>query len=201
MVILTRSGSANITATGVSVVSPTRITCTFSLIGTTVGNRYNVVVRNPDGKEGMLSNGFMINGPWLGGDSIAIFRPSTGYWYFDNNLDGAVDRSFRYGGSSDQVIAGNWQGTGLDGIAVFRPSTGYWYFDYNRDGTVDNSFRFGGPGDQIAKGNWSDDGRDGIAIFRPSTGYWYFDNNLDGVIDKSFRYGASSDRIVVGKWT
>jgi Tol biopolymer transport system component/subtilisin family serine protease len=195
---LTRSGSANITATGVTVVSPTRITCTLPLSGTTEG-QYKVVVRNLDGKEGVLTNGFTI-GPELDGDGIAIFRPSTGYWYFDYNLNGAVDNSFRFGSSTDQIITGDWQGTGTDGIAIFRPSTGYWYFDYNLDGTVDKSFRFGSSADRISKGDWNNDQKDDIAIFRPSTGYWYFDYNLDGTIDNSFRYGSSTDRTIVGKF-
>ena len=54
-------------------------------------------------------------------DGIAIFRNSTGYWYFDNNLDAIINSSFRYGGSTDQIIKGDWQGTGRDGIAIFRP--------------------------------------------------------------------------------
>jgi len=136
-----------------------------------------------------------------GSSKIGIFRPASGMWYFDNNLDGIVDKSFRYGGVGDQIIAGDWQGFGTDGIAIFRPSSGYWYFDYNLDGIVDKSFRFGGVGDQIAKGDWNGDGSDGIAIFRPASGYWYFDYNLDGIVDKSFRYGGSADQIIVGKWT
>ena len=133
-------------------------------------------------------------------DGIAIFRPSTGYWYFDNNLDAIINSSFRYGGSTDQIITGDWLGTGRDGIAIFRPSTGYWYFDYNLDGIVDKSFRYGGSTDQIIKGDWQGTGRDGIAIFRPSTGYWYFDYNLDGIINQSFRYGGVGDQIVKGDW-
>ncbi len=132
-------------------------------------------------------------------DGIAIFRPSTGYWYFDKNLDGVINSSFRYGGSTDRIIKGNWTGNG-DGIAIFRPSTGYWYFDYELDGIVDKFFRYGGSTDQIITGDWDGDGKDGIAIFRPSTGYWYFDYNLDGVINQSFRYGGSTDRIVKGDW-
>ena len=137
----------------------------------------------------------------IGSSRIGIFRPASGYWYFDNNLDGIVDKSFRYGGVGDQIIAGNWQGSGTDGIAIFRPSSGYWYFDYNLDGIVDKSFRYGGVGDQIAKGDWNGTGSDGIVIFRPSSGYWYFDYNLDGIVDKAFRYGGNADQIVVGKWT
>jgi len=134
----------------------------------------------------------------------SIFRPSTGFWYFDYYLNGVYNKSFRYGGDpfNDQIIRGDWDGDGKDGIAIFRPSTGYWYFDYNLDGVVDKSFRYGGDpfNDQIIKGDWDGDGKDGIAIFRPSTGYWYFDYNLDGVVDKFFRYGGSTDRIIVGDW-
>jgi hypothetical protein len=85
---------------------------------------------------------------------IAIFRPSTGWWYFDYNIDGAVNNSFRYGNSADRIISGNWQGSN-DGIAIFRPSTGYWYFDYNLDGIVNKSFRYGGGADQIIAGKWA----------------------------------------------
>ena len=130
----------------------------------------------------------------------AIFRPASGSWYFDYNLDGVIDNSFRYGGSADQIIQGDWQGTGSDGIAIFRPASGYWYFDYNLDGIIDNSFRYGGSADQIIKGDWQGTGSDSIAIFRPASGYWYFDYNLDGIIDKSFRYGGVGDLSIVGRW-
>ena len=79
-----------------------------------------------------------------GNDGIAIFRNSSGYWYFDHNLDGIINKSFRYGGIGDQIVKGDWDGDGKDGIAIFRPSTGYWYFDYNLDGVVDKFFRYGG---------------------------------------------------------
>jgi len=139
---------------------------------------------------------------WLGINrttNIGIFRNATGFWYLDYNLDGSIDKSFRYGGSSDQIVKGDWDGDGKDGIAIFRPSTGYWYFDYNLDGVVNKSIRFGGSTDRIIVGKWQGT-NDGMAIFRPSTGTWYFDYNLDGSIDKSFRYGGSSDQIVVGDW-
>jgi C1A family cysteine protease/uncharacterized protein YneR len=134
-----------------------------------------------------------------GNDGIVIFRPTTGYWYFDYNLEGNADNSFRYGGTGDQIIKGNWQGLEADGIAIFRPSTGNWYFDFNNNGNINRSFRYGGTGDQIIKGNWQGT-NDGIAIFRNSTGYWYFDFNLDGVVNQSFRYGGVGDQIIAGNW-
>jgi uncharacterized protein YneR len=162
----------------------------------TAPGKYQVTLQvyNGDGYNSTRKTGYISveSNSW-----IAIFRSSTGFWYFDNNLDGIVDKSFRYGGSTDQIIAGDWDGDGLDGIAIFRPSTGYWYFDYNLDGVVDKSFRYGGSTDRIISGKWSGTS-DGIAIFRPSTGYWYFDYNLDGVVDKSFRYGGSNDQIIAG---
>jgi PKD repeat protein len=131
---------------------------------------------------------------------IGIFRPSTGYWYFDYNLDGVVDKSFRYGGSTDRILVLEWQGNNHDSIAIFRPSTGYWYIDYTGEGYVTTSFRYGGSSDQIIAGDWQGTRRDGIAVFRPSTGYWYFDYDLNGFVDKSFRYGGSTDQIIAGDW-
>jgi PKD repeat protein len=162
-------------------------------LNATNGNGFNVST-----KIGYI-NVSGITPPTVVSDGIAIFRPASGYWYFDNNLDGIVDKNFRYGGSTDKIIAGNWT-TASTGIAIFRNSTGYWYFDNNLDGIVDKSFRYGGGSDQIIKGDWQGNGTDGIAIFRPSTGYWYFDNNLDGVVDTSFRYGGINDRIIKGDW-
>jgi hypothetical protein len=86
---------------------------------------------------------------------VAIFRLSSGYWYFDYNLDGIIDNSIRFGGKGDQIIAGDWQGNGTDGIAIFRPGSGYWYFDYNPDGIIDEFFRFGGSTDRILTGIWA----------------------------------------------
>lgn len=49
-----------INATDVVVVSSTLITCKFDLAGAPIGS-YDVVVRNPDGKEGRLAAGFAVN--------------------------------------------------------------------------------------------------------------------------------------------
>ena len=56
---LTKTGSPDITATGVSVVSPTKISCTFALTGKEAG-QWNVVVTNPDGTSATLPHGFTI---------------------------------------------------------------------------------------------------------------------------------------------
>ncbi|MDI9634062.1 MAG: PKD domain-containing protein [Methanolinea sp.] len=61
-VTLTRTGVAPIQATNVTVINATAINCTVNLLGKTVG-LWNVIVTNPDGKSGQLTNGFQILPP------------------------------------------------------------------------------------------------------------------------------------------
>ncbi len=56
---LERSGQPDITATGVSVVSDSRITCDLDLAGAVPG-AWDVVVENADGQEGRLASGFTV---------------------------------------------------------------------------------------------------------------------------------------------
>lgn len=56
---LKRTGQTDIAATGVSVVSPTQITCSLGLSGKKTG-LWDVVVTNPDAQYGILVNGFGI---------------------------------------------------------------------------------------------------------------------------------------------
>jgi hypothetical protein len=58
-VTLTKTGSTTITASSVSVVSGTSITCTIALTGVTAG-LWNVVVTNSDAQVGSLLNGFIV---------------------------------------------------------------------------------------------------------------------------------------------
>jgi M6 family metalloprotease-like protein len=56
---LTRPGQVDIDGTGVSVVSPAQITCSFDLVGKALG-QWTVVVTNPDGQSGTLPDGFAV---------------------------------------------------------------------------------------------------------------------------------------------
>jgi len=71
---LTRSGSSDIAATSVNVVSPTRITCQFSLAGAATGT-WNVVVTNTDAQTGSLANGFSVMSPT---PTVTAITPSFG---------------------------------------------------------------------------------------------------------------------------
>lgn len=73
-VTLTKSGQTAITATGVSVVSPTQITCALDLTGAATG-AWNVVVTNSDAKFGTLASGFSIANP---APTVASITPDNG---------------------------------------------------------------------------------------------------------------------------
>jgi hypothetical protein len=47
---ITRAGYSDIIATGVTVVSPTQITCSFNLLGATSGT-WNIMITNADGQS------------------------------------------------------------------------------------------------------------------------------------------------------
>lgn len=72
---LNRSGSADITGTSVSVISPTQITCTFDLKGAAAG-AWNISVTNPDGRGASQLNYFTVNSPT---PTITSSTPATGY--------------------------------------------------------------------------------------------------------------------------
>lgn len=60
VVKLNRTGFADIVATNVTVIRSTQLACTLDLSGRETG-RWNVVVINPDGQEGVLLEGFAIH--------------------------------------------------------------------------------------------------------------------------------------------
>jgi len=214
-VLLTRNGFTNISATGVSVVSPIKITCTFPLSGATMG-QYNVVVKNPDGKEGILSNGFTItHDPTTMTTQIGVFRPSTHMFYLDYNgnivWNGAViDRAYNFGITGDIPVSGDWNNDGISEIGVFRPSTHSFYLDYNGNGVwngeiFDRAYNFGITGDIPVSGDWNNDRISEIGVFRPSTHSFYLDYNGNGawngaVVDRAYNFGIAGDIPVSGDW-
>jgi hypothetical protein len=71
---LNRTGYPDINAGSVTVVSATQITCSFSLAGAS-GGQWNVAVTNPDGRNGMLANGFTVTNP---APEVTAITPASG---------------------------------------------------------------------------------------------------------------------------
>ena len=72
---LTKSGQSDIfPATGVALISSTRITCTLNLVGKALG-QWNVVVTNPDAQSATLTNGFTVTAP---APTVTSITPTSG---------------------------------------------------------------------------------------------------------------------------
>ena len=178
-VVLTRSGVTNISATGITVVSPTKITCTFQL--TEVKGKYSVVVINPDGKEGVLTDGFNVIGKtvdipvagnWNGDliTDVGLFRPLNGNWYLDNNKDGLFDVTVKFGALGDIPVVGDWNGDKKSDTGVFRPSARQFIFNTSPITRT----TFGLSTDIPITGDWNGDGKTDIGVFRPSAKQFIF---------------------------
>jgi hypothetical protein len=84
---LTRPGRANLTATGVTVLSPSKIVCSLPITGAEWGP-WNVTVTNPDGEAETLTGGFTVLAP---APTVGSITPEKGYntaLIFISNLAG-----------------------------------------------------------------------------------------------------------------
>ena len=187
---LTRSGYNNISATGVSVISPTKITCTLPITGKEPG-QWNVVVINPDGQSGTITNGFRVTAVTNATTKIGVFRPSTHIFYLKN---GTTTTTISYGVSTDLPVTGDWNGDGRTEVGVFRNSTHMFYL---KNGTTTTTISWGISTDTPVTGDWNGDGRTEVGVFRPSVHTFYLKN---GTTTTAINWGASTDLPVTGKW-
>lgn len=168
---------------------------------------YNTFERSPTGRWILDTRTNARRGPWglrddrpISGqfdrgalNDVAVFRPSTGMWYYDHNHNGTTDEtSPRVGwGMSEEIpIAGDFDRDGsIDDVGTFRPSTRMWHYDFNHNGTSDaRSGPWALRGDRPVVGDFDRDGRyDDVAVFRPSNHMWYYDLDHDG--DTDYRRG------------
>jgi serine-aspartate repeat-containing protein C/D/E len=113
-----------------------------------------------------------------------------------------IDHVFRYGGSSQIPVSGDFTGDGITNIGVFED--GRWWLDTDGNGRWsegDLEFVYGQPGDIPVVGDWNGDGIANIGVYR--AGLWILD--LDGnrtldAHDHVFRFGTDKDIPVVGDW-
>jgi hypothetical protein len=148
--------------------------------------------------------------------AVGVYRAATGMWYLDANgngaLDGcATDKCIAFGGDpSDEVVYGDWNGSGTTKVGVFRSATGTWYLDTNGNGAwdgcgTDRCIAFGQSGDLPLVGDWNGSGTTKVGVFRPATGTWYLDFNGNGAwegcgTDRCIAFGQTGDLPLVGDW-
>jgi serine-aspartate repeat-containing protein C/D/E len=114
-----------------------------------------------------------------------------------------IDHVFRYGSSTDQPLAGDWNGDGVWNIGMFRD--GAWYLDCDGNGRWSegdvHAENFGQAGDVAVVGDWTGDGVTKLGVYRNGT--FYLDTNGDRILDardKVFKLGTAGDKPVKGDW-
>jgi hypothetical protein len=126
---------------------------------------------------------------------IAVFRPSTGVWYWLNSSNGQFN-ALQFGSNGDKIVPGDYDGDGKNDVAIFRPGTGVWYILRSLDSGV-ITYRFGTNGDIPVVGDFTGDGKSDLAVFRPSTGVWYTLNLVNNAVTAA-QFGSNGDKPVVG---
>ncbi|MDD1683353.1 MAG: hypothetical protein LUO98_05900 [Methanoregula sp.] len=189
---LNRTGYPDITATGVTVVDPTNITCTLPITNSPAGI-YNVVVMNPDGQEAMLVHGFEVVNQVP--DNVGVFRPSTHIFYLrPGTYPASPAKAINWGASTDTPVTGDWNGDESWDVGVFRNSTHKFYL---KNGSVTTAVNWGQSTDTPVTGDWNGDGLWDVGVFRNSTHTFYLKN---GTKTTSQNWGLSTDTPVTGDW-
>lgn len=112
-----------------------------------------------------------------------------------------IDHVFRFGGDTDQPVAGDFNGDGVSTLGVFN--NGKWRIDVNGDGRFENEtdsyFDFGQQGDIAVVGDFNGDGLDEIAVVRGRD--LLVDSNGNGQLDATdrvFEIEGEAGQVVVG---
>ncbi|HZH78507.1 MAG TPA: VCBS repeat-containing protein, partial [Archangium sp.] len=123
-------------------------------------------------------------------DDFAVWRPSTGTWYFVRSSIGVVEQ-LQYGMSGDIPAPADYDGDGRTDFAVFRPSNGTWYLRFASTGATWSTV-YGGLNDYPVPADYDGDGKADIAFWRASDGRHYLRYSSTGAIG-SVVYGGSGD--------
>ena len=129
-----------------------------------------------------------------GGSDLAIYRPTTGDWYWFGVGSGAVG-SVRFGNSGDVAVPEDYDGDGRTDFAVYRPSLGLWFIFRSSDSTT-QFVSWGIDGDTPVTGDFTGDRRADVVMFRPSTGHWYILNSNGSGQYESIQWGQAGDQLV-----
>lgn len=128
-----------------------------------------------------------------GRTDVAVFRPSTGYWY----IVGLPP--LLWGVPGDIPVPGDYNGDKRTDLAVYRPSTSAWWVYHMGPGTT-NVLTFGVTGDVPVPGDYNRDGLADVAVYRPSTSTWHINGIGPGGQQVWFAYGSPTSVPVPGDY-
>ena len=127
---------------------------------------------------------------------IALYRPSTGVWYFINSNTNVIAplsiQSFQFGISEDIPEPADYDGDGKTDVGVYRPSIGAWFIWRSSDNRF-QGVNFGVGSDIPVPADYNGDGRTDIAVYRRSNGGWY-SLNIQTNSFSAVQFGAPGDR-------
>ncbi len=119
---------------------------------------------------------------------LAVWRPSTGFWYVLTSSSGFEDSqrlSFCWGQAGDVPVPADYDGDGRSDYAVFRPSDNRWYIFESRSQTW-SAPAFGQQGDLLVPADYTGDGKADLAVYRNGT--WTVFDVATGETD-TFEFG------------
>lgn len=137
-----------------------------------------------------------------GWSDIGLFRPGTGQFFLDTNLDGEADNEIQLTGMQlgDQPLVGDWDGDGVDTLGFFRPSDATWNLrDQNTSGEIDLRLFFIGADPKAIPlaGDWDGDSMDTLGMYLPDEGLVIYSNNLQADQGFSQRYNVAKNAVPV----
>ena len=121
---------------------------------------------------------------------LAVYRPSTGTWWYAASGSGNIHYAIQWGLPSDKPAPADFDGDGRTDVAVFRPSSGVWYI-INSSNLSQTVQQFGLDGDRPVPADYDGDGRADMAVFRPSSGVWYALRTTSGFT--ALQFGLATD--------
>jgi parallel beta-helix repeat protein len=126
---------------------------------------------------------------------IGVYRPSTGTWFLDRDLDGSAEHVSTYGGAGgDLPVVADYNGDGLADRAIYN--SGVWSIDFGFNGTTDTVSYLGTATDWPFAGDFDGDWKADNAVYRD--GVWFLDYGNNSTVDRTFNYGGADDRPLFG---
>ena len=123
---------------------------------------------------------------------LAVWRPSTGFWYVLGGVVGSQQIAFQWGGPGDEAAPGDYDGDGKTDFSVFRRSNQTWYVSNSSNGTTTEKVFGGATDDKLAQADYDGDGRTDVAVYRANTGFWYITRSSDQA-SYAAQFGTAGD--------